>query len=124
MTIIHIAIIGWQPPCWRRCALVVFGSGVVMSPLYDWDRRLDGVVALITSDSSLSKHNKTLLLRFKRFLLVERGLSKPRVVKYLSILRVVLGWLGKSCDRAGKEDLLCLVERIDSNGFKDWTKHD
>jgi len=81
--------------------------GVVMNLLYDWDRCLDGAVALITADSHLSKHNKALLLKFKRFLLVETGLSPARVVKYLTILRVVLGWLGRrSCYRTDKNDLL------------------
>ena len=96
-----------------------------MNPLYDWDKRLEGSIQLIKEDSQLAKPNKTRLLEFKRFLLVEKGLKPVRVVKYLYTLRIVLGWLGnRSCTMADKEDLLCIVERIDSNGFKDWTKHD
>ena len=95
------------------------------NPLYDWDKRLEGSIQLIKEDTGLSDHNKTQLLKFKRFLLVEKGLKPVRVVKYMSTLRIVLGWLGnKSCTDADKEDLLCIVEKIDSNGFKDWTKHD
>ena len=95
------------------------------NPLYDWDKRLEGSIQLIKKDTGLSNHNKTQLLKFKRFLLVEKGLKPVRVVKYMSTLRIVLGWLGdRSCTDADKEDLLCIVEKIDSNGFKDWTKHD
>ena len=95
------------------------------NPLYDWDKRLKDSIQLIKKDTGLSDHNKTQLLKFKRFLLVEKSLKPVRVVKYLYTLRIVLGWLGnKSCTDADKEDLLSIVERIDSNGFKDWTKHD
>ena len=95
------------------------------NPLYDWDKRLKDSIQLIKKDTGLSDHNKTQLLKFKRFLLVEKGLKPVRVVKYLYTLRIVLGWLGdRSCTDADKEDLLCIVEKIDSNGFKDWTKHD
>lgn len=95
------------------------------NPLYDWDKRLEGSIQLIKKDTGLSDHNKTQLLKFKRFLLVEKGLKPVRVVKYMSTLKIVLGWLGnKSCTDTDKEDLLCIVEKIDSNGFKDWTKHD
>lgn len=95
------------------------------NPLYDWDKRLKDSIQLIKKDTGLSDHNKTQLLKFKRFLLVEKSLKPVQVVKYLYTLRIVLGWLGnKSCTDADKEDLLCIVERIDSNGFKDWIKHD
>ena len=97
----------------------------IVNPLYDWDKHLEGSIQLIEEDLQLAKPNKTRLLEFKRFLLVEKGLKPVRVVKYLYTLRIVLGWLGnKSCTKADKEDLLSIVERIYSNGFKDWTKHD
>jgi hypothetical protein len=94
-----------------------------VNPLYDWDKRLEGSIQLIEEDPRLAKHNKTRLLEFKWFLLVEKGLKPVRVVKYLYTLRIVLGWLGNiSCTMADKEDLLCIVERIDSNGFKEWIR--
>ena len=95
------------------------------NPLYDWDKLLEQSIQMIKKDPQLPKHNKTQLLKFKRYLLVEKGLTPARVIKYLGILRIVLNWLGtKSCAKADKEDMLNIVEQINSSGFKDWTRHD
>ncbi|HLC85146.1 MAG TPA: phage integrase N-terminal SAM-like domain-containing protein [Candidatus Nanoarchaeia archaeon] len=78
------------------------------------------VVAVEKAD--ISAKNKDLILRFRDFLVVE-GISKARILKYLSTLKILACWLKKDFDTATKEDIMALVSQVSQRDFSEWTKH-
>lgn len=96
-----------------------------MDTLYKFENQLKAVERLIITDETISEYNKTKIKEFKRYLILERNLKTVRVVKYMYKLKIVLPWLGKQkCTTATKDDILDILERINGNIWKEWTKHD
>ncbi|ADE37495.1 hypothetical protein [Methanohalophilus mahii] len=75
--------------------------------LYNYDRKLTAAEIKI-ENAAYSENSKKLILRFEKFLFVE-GLSKARVLKYLSQMNAVAEWADFELDSATKEDIEYIV---------------
>jgi integrase len=74
-------------------------------------------------NSSLSEDNKSHILKFYRDIQAE-GLSLGRIVKYLGTLYNLAKMLPKPFHAATKEDIIDLLQQIESKDYSDWTKRD
>ena len=92
--------------------------------LYNWDNQLKTLEMKISKETGISKHNKEQIKAFERYLFLERNLKPVRVVGYLHKLKIITTWLDKQeCTTATKEDILDIIEHINTNGYEEWTKH-
>lgn len=74
--------------------------------------------------SKIDEQSKAELLKFHNYLFAQ-GLSRSRVIKYLTHLRQVALLLNKPFARVTKEDIIDLVRRIESRqDYSGWTKRD
>lgn len=89
--------------------------------LYDYDRKLAAAEKRI-EQASYNEKNKKLILRFERSLFAE-GLSKARIIKYLSQLNAVAEWVDFDLDSANKEDIEDIAGIIARKDITEWTKH-
>jgi len=71
--------------------------------------------------SDISERNKKLIVDIANDLMLD-NLSKPRIMKYLEILRIVARKLGKDFDQATKEDLKLIVGEVQQSDWSPWTK--
>ncbi|MFQ5620931.1 MAG: tyrosine-type recombinase/integrase [Candidatus Nanoarchaeia archaeon] len=71
--------------------------------------------------SDISDKNKELIAKFEADLLLE-GLSKPRLIRYMSIMRLVAKRLKKDFDKAKIPDLKRVVGAIQSEKYSPHTK--
>jgi len=90
--------------------------------IYDYERTEKRILDRIRS-SSIDEGNKKALLNFHRECVIQ-GLSKARIVKYLDTLYRITEWLNKPFEEVRRDDIADLVQRIESNGYSEWTKHD
>jgi len=90
--------------------------------IYKYDRRIDRILERIKY-SSICEEDKRLLYQFHRECVIS-GLSKARITKYLGTLERIARWLNKPFLKVEKEDVMAFVQRIESNGYSEWTKHD
>jgi site-specific recombinase XerD/ribosomal protein L40E len=70
----------------------------------------------------LSERNRELILEFEKKL-VSKGLSTPRIEKYVETLTKIGEILGKDFDAATKRDIEDLVFKIERSDRSPWTKH-
>ena len=70
----------------------------------------------------LSERNRELILEFEKKL-ISRGLSTPRIEKYVETLTKIGEILGKDFDAATKRDIEDLVFKIERSDRSPWTKH-
>lgn len=95
-----------------------------METLYNWDYKLITVENQIAKDKNISITNKDKIKSFKRYLILEQNLKPVRVVSYMYKLKVIMTWLGEqACTTTTKENILDIIEHINTNGYKEWTKH-
>ena len=66
--------------------------------------------------------SKEKMLEFKRHIFLS-GLTKRRVAKYIYHLIKIRKLLGKTFDKATKENIVNIVEKIEESDFAAWTKH-
>jgi site-specific recombinase XerD len=90
--------------------------------IYNYDERINGAFRRIET-STFSEEDKQLLSQFHKECIINR-LSKARIAKYFDTLRRIATWLNKPFQQVRKEDVMNLVQRIESNDYSDWTKHD
>ncbi len=69
----------------------------------------------------ISEHNKELIFRMNDALVLE-GLSKPRLSKYLEVMKLIAVRLGKDLDQATVDDLKKVVSQIQQANYSSWTK--
>jgi hypothetical protein len=81
--------------------------------IYNYDLRLERAIKAVLG-SALSKRNKELILGFRDQAVIE-GIGKPRIVKYLGVLRIFGVRLGKDFDRADIQDLKRVMMLIQGN---------
>lgn len=74
----------------------------------------------VLEESSVSAENKRKIRDFAHFALA-KGLSKPRIIKYLCYLRLLAGWLNKDFTQATKEDTERIVAHINQQSYSPWT---
>ncbi|QLC51119.1 tyrosine-type recombinase/integrase [Methanolobus zinderi] len=89
--------------------------------LYNYDRSLAAAESKI-EQATYSENNKKLIFRFESYLFAE-GLSKARVIKYLSQLNMIAGWADFELDEASREDIEYIAGIVAKKDVKDWTKH-
>jgi site-specific recombinase XerD len=89
--------------------------------LYNYDRKLAAAEREV-ENAAYSENSKKLILRFEKFLFVE-GLSKARVLKYLSQKNAVAEWADFELDSATKEDIEYIVGIVARSDLADWTKY-
>lgn len=74
-------------------------------------------------ESNLTERNKQLILEYVIWLRRE-GIGIKRVLKYIYHLKYVGLWLEKDFDKVEKEDIMLVVDKIDSHGYSVHTVYD
>lgn len=89
---------------------------------HNYERQLKSAIRLV-EESDLSERNKKIIFRFKDHC-VREGLSKPRVIKLLILLRIIGLEIVKDFDKAKRRDIERYVTLIQEKDISVWTKHD
>jgi hypothetical protein len=71
--------------------------------------------------AQISERNKQLILEMNDALVLE-NLSKPRLIKYIEVLKKIAERLNKDFDKATESDLKKLVSEIQQSDFSPYTK--
>src|SRR3989344_3044108 len=93
--------------------------------IHSYSRRLENLERLL---SKLSKENKDIILLYKSHLFVN-NLSKPRVLKYMEVLKGIATIIEnsslstKSLDKLNKEDIKSIIGVIQQRDYSPWTRH-
>lgn len=90
--------------------------------IYNYERKIETILDRI-KDSHADPKDKSAILNFYRDCL-SRGLSKARIFKYLYTINNIINLLGKSLEKATKDDIAELVRKIEGKNYSEWTKHD
>jgi len=90
--------------------------------LYDYDRQIGQTIGRIKK-SDTSEANKKIILKFCDDCSI-KGLSKPRVLFYLTRLLVISRLFKKDFTNANKEDIMKLVQRLNERELSEATKKD
>jgi site-specific recombinase XerD len=90
--------------------------------LYGRLKSLNRTIERIKSSNEIIPENKKLILDFKEYCSA-KGLSIARIAKYMYSLETLSILLKKPFDKATKEDIIKLVEKINTNEkWAEWTK--
>jgi len=92
-----------------------------MKGIHDFNKRLTEELGRLSRDSLVSDVNKKLLFDFKDYQLAN-GMSKARVGRYMSALKMMARDLTKSYRDLSKEDVIRIVGVIESRNYTNWTK--
>jgi integrase/recombinase XerD len=90
--------------------------------IYNYERKITSVLKRIER-SNINEEDKRLLSEFHKECMI-RGLSKARISKYFDVLGRIAIWFNKSFQQVRKEDVMNLIQRIESSEYSGWTKHD
>lgn len=90
--------------------------------LYGYDKKIKAAENHIL-EAPYPDNNKELIIEFENVLFAE-GLSKARVLKYLSSLHNLAQWFGKPFDEVTKLDVYKLVGDLERSERSVWTKRD
>ena len=89
--------------------------------IYNYHKRLDSAVKMV-KEAQISERNKQLILEFRDFASLD-GLSLPRILRYLGVLKDWAKILNVDFDKATKEDIIRAVRIIQENErYRPWTK--
>ena len=69
----------------------------------------------------ISQRNKQLILEFKRHLIVT-DIGTPRITRYVFALKMLARVLDRDFDQATKDDMMRVIEHLQTCGYKEWTK--
>lgn len=89
--------------------------------LYDFDGRLERIKEKI--ENLEEKENTNIILKFLDKLFAE-GLSKPRVLKYATHLKVISQKMGKSFLEVDEEDITRFLSELKQSDYSEHTKKD
>lgn len=89
--------------------------------IYHYERKIQHVLRRI--ESSCTDPNKTAILGFY-YDSLSRGLSKARVLKYVTTLELIARLFGKPFEGATKGEIADFIRKIEDRGYSAWTKHD
>lgn len=89
--------------------------------IHNYDRRLELGVAQLAEDKNLTPSNRKSIQEFLKFAQAD-GLSVPRQVRYLFVLRKLSRLLGKPFRQATKDDMVRIVSIIGKEGTAEDTK--
>ena len=89
--------------------------------IYNYQKRLESAVKM-GKESAISERNKQLILEFRDFASLD-GLSQPRILRYLGVLKDWAKIMNVDFDKATKEDIIRAVRIIQENEkYRPWTK--
>ena len=89
--------------------------------IHNYERRYKSAIKRV-EEAKISARNKELILSFVNALILE-NLSKPRLAKYLEIMKLVAVALKKDLDKATEHDLKVFVSKIQQRSdYSPWTK--
>lgn len=91
--------------------------------LYYIQDKLESATEKLKKSKEVSEENKLAIINFYNQSFAD-GLSKARLLKYIYVLSKVSVWLGKSFEDASKDDIIKVVQKIESqDNYADWTKY-
>lgn len=73
--------------------------------------------------SDISEVNKQLILDFVDNCFVE-GLGQQRILKYISILKIIASQMKIDFNKIEKRDLFVFISELEKSNKGDWLKHD
>ena len=89
--------------------------------IYNYRKKLDSAVKMV-KEAQISERNKQLILEFRDFASLD-GLSLPRILRYLGVLKDWAKIMNVDFDKASKEDIVRAVRIIQENeNYRPWTK--
>jgi len=88
--------------------------------IHDYEKRYQAALRGLDK-SSVSQRNKELIREYNEALILE-NLSKPKLLKYIEIMRTVAKRINKDLDKATMEDLKKFVSEIQQSNYSPWTK--
>ncbi len=88
--------------------------------IHNYEKRLEGALRVVER-SDILPENREKILKFHKYCFAE-GLSIPRVVRLLQYLHKIALWLGKDFEKATKDDIVDLIQKIEREKLSDWTK--
>jgi len=74
--------------------------------------------------SKIPESDKKLIIQFEDHLMLEKGLSVHRVVKYLYTLKKIREHLNTPFQEASKDDITTFLKWLRTSEYSDWTKRD
>jgi len=90
--------------------------------IHDVDKNLERYLETLKI-SDITERNRQLILNFQEHC-YSRGLTKYRILFYITKLNRLAKILKKDFDSANKEDIERLAAEIEKSDYTDWTKHD
>jgi site-specific recombinase XerD/ribosomal protein L40E len=91
--------------------------------IHEFDKRLSRAMNLVNKVNPISEQNAELIRQFQEQCITE-GLSKSRITKYVYTMHTLAELLQEDFDKASKEDIELLVNKIEKRDISAWTKHD
>jgi site-specific recombinase XerD len=90
--------------------------------IHDVDKNLERYLETLKT-SDITERNRQMILNFQEHC-YSRGLTKYRILFYITKLNRLAKLLNKDFDAANKEDIERLAAEIEKSDYTDWTKHD
>jgi len=84
----------------------------LVSDIHHYDRRLTGALSILDGDKEVFEKNRKKIKEFLEYIRAE-GLSTPRQVRYVYVLRKVSKVLGKEFRRTTKTDMVTVVSELE-----------
>lgn len=88
--------------------------------IHNYEHKFQAVIRRVEK-APISERNKELILAMKDALVLQ-NLSKPRLMKYMEVLKMAAQKMGKDFDQATEKDLKKLVAEIQQSNYSPWTK--
>jgi site-specific recombinase XerD len=89
---------------------------------HNYERKLQRRIERIR-ESDFTSSNKQAILGFVEHCF-SRGLSVPRIEKYVNHLQCIMRYFQNDLEGATKQDIEKLVTTIERSDYAEWTKHD
>ena len=91
--------------------------------IHNYAHQVQGAIRRAKKDNKISEKNREFILKFFDYLIAD-GISKPRLAKYVDVIRYWAIWLNKDFDKVTKEDIAKVVTKLQLNdGYSAWSKH-
>lgn len=95
-----------------------------MVEIYDYEKRLNGIVGRIKNSEEISEKNKKIILNFKEDCFAQ-NIGYARIIRYMYCLRDLAKWLKKDFDKANADNLKKLCAEIEKmKNYSSRTKYE
>jgi site-specific recombinase XerD/ribosomal protein L40E len=88
--------------------------------IHNYEQKYQSVIRRVEK-APISERNKELILAMKDALVLQ-NISKPRLMKYMEVLKMSAQKLGKDLDKVTEQDLKKFVAEIQQSTYSPWTK--